>query len=63
MVQSPTLPDLTQRNRTTDRAGTMKALVLEDPGQISVKEVAIPTPGDSEVVIQVTLSCFCRSSK
>jgi len=58
MVQSPTLPDVTQRKKTIGR-GAMKALVFEAPGQINLREVSIPKPGYGEVVIQVTLTTIC----
>jgi len=59
MVQSPTLPDVIARKKTADRLGTMKALVFDAPGQITVKEAPIPRPGYGEAVIQVTLTTIC----
>jgi alcohol dehydrogenase len=59
MVQSPTLPDVSNRKKTIARSGTMKAVVFEAPGQINLREVSIPRPGYGEVVIQVTLTTIC----
>lgn len=39
--------------------GTMKALVLEEPGCMSLKDVQIPQPGPGEVLVRVRAATTC----
>ena len=39
----------------------MKAIVLEGPNQVSMKEIPIPTPGPSEVLIRTKAGTICTS--
>src|SRR5689334_10133044 len=59
MVQSPTLPDVVNPERSATSLGVMKALVFEGPEKIAVRDVPIPKAGYGEVVIQVTLTTIC----
>jgi len=39
----------------------MKALLLEGPNQVSMKEIPIPTPGRGEILIQTKAATVCTS--
>lgn len=39
--------------------GTMRALVLERPGTLSLREVPIPTPGPGELLVEVRAATTC----
>ena len=41
----------------------MKALVLEDIGKISLKEVDTPIPGRGEVLVRIHACGICSSDK
>jgi alcohol dehydrogenase len=43
----------------TIRAGTMRAAVFHEPGDIRVEDVPRPHPGPGEAVIRVTLTTIC----
>lgn len=59
MVQSPVLPDGKIADRVVRETNTMKALVFEEPGRITLKSLPIPKAGFGEVVIRVTLTTIC----
>ena len=40
-------------------AGTMRALILEEPGCMSLKNIPIPTPGPGEVLVRVKAATTC----
>ncbi|MGV3617831.1 MAG: zinc-dependent alcohol dehydrogenase [Fimbriimonas sp.] len=39
--------------------GTMRALVLEEPGSMTLRDVEIPTPGPGEVLVRVKAATTC----
>jgi L-iditol 2-dehydrogenase len=53
-------PELSANHPTGNSvSGTMRALVLEEPGCLQLREVRIPTPGPGEVLVRVRAATTC----
>lgn len=46
-------------DKTLTRTSTMDALILEEPGQLCLKEIPVPTPGPGEILIRVKAATTC----
>ena len=47
------------QNQKFDIPATMRAWVLDDPGQLRLSEKPVPQPGPAEVLIRIDAIAFC----